>query len=379
ISGLTRPVDIDHAGDARLFITEQNGSIRVVDASGNLLNTPFLSLSLGNFTGGNEQGLLGLAFHPDYSSNGFFYINYTDGNGDTVVERYKVSDDDPNVADPNSQTLVIKIEQPFPNHNAGDLNFGPDGYLYVATGDGGGANDPQGNSQKRLNLLGKILRLDVNVDGMGYEIPPDNPFANTDFTLDEIWSLGLRNPWRFSFDQLTGDMWIGDVGQDDWEEIDYQPASSPGGENYGWNCFEGNALFNSNSPCTGNAADYTAPLHQYESKSSSDGCSVTGGYVYRGQDHPDLYGHYIYVDYCSGKFWSLSRDCDSSFVNQFLIQKKPLEYSGFGEDQNGELYVAALNEGIIYKLTTTLCSGFEVCYETIDESCTQLKNGRIEL
>ena len=377
-SGFNRPVDIDHAGDDRLFVTEQNGKIKVIDASGQLLATPLIDLGLGFFGGGNEQGLLSLAFHPDHTNNGYFFINYTDANGDTVVERYKVKADNPNEADLSSKSEIMKVTQPFNNHNGGDMNFGPDGYLYIALGDGGSANDPQGNSQKRTTLLGKMLRIDINVES-GYAIPPDNPFAMEDFTLDEIWALGLRNPWRFSFDQLTGDMWIGDVGQDEWEEIDYQPGSSTGGENYGWKCFEGNELFSSADPCTGNPEDYTAPLQQYESKSSSDGCSVTGGYVYRGANYPDLYGHYIYADYCSGKFWSLSRNCDSSFVNQFLIQRRPFEYSGFGEDVDGELYVAALNEGKIYKITAELCSSFELCFETTDESCIGAKDGMVEL
>jgi len=375
-SGLTRPVGIDHAGDDRLFITEQNGAVRIIDEQGNLLPTPFLNLGLGNFSGGNEQGLLGLAFHPDYQNNGYLYINYTDENGDTRIDRYQVKNDNPNEVDPSSKSLVIKIDQPLSNHNGGDLNFGPDGYLYIGMGDGGGANDQLGNSQRRTSLHGKMLRIDVNVDS-GYAIPADNPFAFDDFTLDEIWALGLRNPWRFSFDRLTGDMWIADVGQDDWEEVDFQAADSKGGENYGWNCFEGTAVFSTNDPCSVQLADYVAPVSQYESKSSTDGCSITGGYVYRGQDYPDLYGHYIYADYCSGKFWSISRDCDSNFVNQFLVQKNPFEISGFGEDQQGEVYVAALNEGKIYKVSATLCSGFELCAQTKDETCTEANDGQV--
>ena len=379
-SGFNRPLDIKHANDSRLFIVEQNGKVRIIDADGNILPTPFLDLNLGAFGGANEQGFLGFAFHPDYANNGFCYVNYTDASGNTKVERFKVSANDPNIVDPDSRTLVITIMQPFQNHNGGCLQFGPDGYLYIGMGDGGSANDPQGNGQNHQTLLGKMLRIDVDVD-TGYAIPNNNPFANDDFAMDEIWALGLRNPWRFSFDRLTGDLWIGDVGQEAFEEIDFQAADSKGGENYGWKCFEGNSLFDNREPCSGNPSDYTAPIFEYHHNEDpgGDGCSITGGYVYRGTQFPELYGHYIYTDFCSGIFWSLSRNCDGELVHQKLAALSPFSYSGFGEDVNGELYVCSLNEGKIYQITATACSHFSLCSTQIDESCLGANDGSINV
>ena len=246
--GFTRPVDIVNAGDSRLFIVEQRGIIKIIDGNGQVLSTPFLDIDARVGSQGNEQGLLGLAFHPDYANNGFFYVNYTNNSGDTRIARFKVSADNPNVADPNSEKLLLPVDQPYSNHNAGDLTFGPDGYLYFGLGDGGSGGDPQNNGQTATAYLGKMLRIDVD-NGDPYAIPPTNPFKDTDFYLDEIWATGLRNPWRFSFDRLTGDLWIGDVGQDAWEEIDFQPASSTGGENYGWRCYEGNHVYSMSGSC----------------------------------------------------------------------------------------------------------------------------------
>ncbi len=247
ITGLDSPVAIAHAGDGsgRLFITLQIGKILVYDGQ-QLLPAPFLDIGSLITTGG-ERGLLSVAFHPNYAANGFLYVNYTDLNGDTVIARYRISADS-NVVDPASATFLLVIPQPFANHNGGQLQFGPDGYLYIGTGDGGSGGDPLNNAQNRSSLLGKMLRIDVDVDS-SYSIPPDNPFAGNSNVRQEIWAVGLRNPWRFSFDRLTGDLFVADVGQDNWEEVNFQPANSRGGENYGWRLMEGNHCFNPTTNC----------------------------------------------------------------------------------------------------------------------------------
>ena len=335
----SRPVDIRHADDDRLFIVEQSGKIWQMDKSGTVRSV-FLDLSDLITDQNNEQGLLGLAFHPNYTENGYFFVNYTDKAGNTVISRYTVSDD-PNIADPQSQKLILQQDQPFPNHNGGNLAFGPDGYLYIGLGDGGAANDPQKNGQNHLTLLAKMLRIDIDTD-QTYKIPPDNPFTDDDFTADEIWALGLRNPWRYTFDKETGDLWIADVGQDRIEEIDLQPASSPGGENYGWRCKEG-SLDHRTQDCPPNET-FTDPVYEYN---HNDGdCSITGGYVYRGEETTTLFGHYIYADICTGSIWKLIFDNDSWENSKIAELNTP---SCFGEDQTGELYVASLVEGNIYK------------------------------
>ncbi|HMQ48980.1 MAG TPA: PQQ-dependent sugar dehydrogenase [Saprospiraceae bacterium] len=345
-NGFDSPVDISHAGDDRLFITEKDGTIRIIDGNGNVLPQPFLNIDPMVNSQASERGLLGLAFHPDYSENGYFYVNYTNGSGHTVIARYSVSAGNPNQADPNSELPILTINQPFSNHNAGDLNFGPDGYLYIAMGDGGSGGDPQNNSQTRNRMLGKMLRLDVdNVEP--YTIPADNPFINDNLTLDEIWAIGLRNPWRFSFDRLTGDIWIADVGQDDWEEIHFQPASSTGGENYGWRCYEGFDTYNTNN--CGGASGYVQPVHVYPSD-GVQGCSITGGYVYRGENNPSMYGYYFYADYCTGRFWGLRPDGQGGWSNVELLNLANQEFSSFGEDAEGELYVAGIGSGNIYQV-----------------------------
>ncbi|MBF8285408.1 MAG: hypothetical protein HW378_4323 [Anaerolineales bacterium] len=258
MSGLDEPVDLKHAGDGsgRLFVIEQPGRIRIVE-NGELLPDPFLDIEPLVNSRGNEQGLLGLAFYPDYAANGLFFVNYTDVNGDTVVARYAVSADDPSRADPASAKIILQVDQPFPNHNGGDLVFGPDGYLYIGLGDGGSGGDPQGNGQNLNALLGKMLRIDVN-HGDPYAIPPDNPFAGRAGARPEIWAYGLRNPWRYSFDRATGDLYIADVGQNAYEEVDFQPADSRGGENYGWNKYEGFHAYD------GGATDgLTMPVAEY--------------------------------------------------------------------------------------------------------------------
>ena len=287
VDGLTRPVSIADARtrSGRLFVAQQTGEIRIVDGAA-LLPNPFLDLSdLVSCCG--EQGLLGLAFHPDYATNGFFYVHYTDLNGGSVIARYSVSSSDPNAADASSSLTLLTWPQPFGNHNGGQLAFGPDGFLYIGVGDGGDAGDPDNRGQDLTTLLGKVLRIDVDSTdpGLNYAVPPSNPFFGSPPTLPEIWAYGLRNPWRFSFDRGTGDLFIGDVGQNAVEEIDFQPAASPGGENYGWRLMEGSSCFNPPTNC--NDGSLILPILEY---SHFLGCSVTGGYVYRGSLYPQLRG-----------------------------------------------------------------------------------------
>ncbi len=353
-TGLNRPVAITHAGDGsgRLFLTLQAGQILIYDGT-QVLSTPFLDISaLVSCCG--ERGLLSVAFHPDYEHNGFFYVNYTNTLGDTVIARYTVSAD-PNVADPNSALILLTIAQPFANHNGGQLQFGPDGYLYIGMGDGGSGGDPQNNAQNPGVLLGKLLRIDVD-HGTPYSIPPDNPFVDNPEVRDEIWALGLRNPWRFSFDRLTGDLFIGDVGQNDWEEVDFQPANSAGGENYGWRLMEGNHCFN--PPVNCNNGSLILPILEY---SHSLGCSITGGYRYRGTRNPQFYGTYFYGDYCAGRIWGATGDENGQWTTTELLDTD-FSISTFGEDEAGEIYLAhlATNNGAIYRLVGNLdCAGLE--------------------
>lgn len=337
VSGLSRPLYLTHAGDGsgRLFIVEQSGQIQVLQ-DGELLNTPFLDVSdlispqalSGGYT---ERGLLGLAFHPDYAQNGLFFINYTDRNGHTVIARYSVAADDPNRADPASAESLLYVTQPYSNHNGGHMEFGPDGYLYVSLGDGGSGGDPDGNGQNPGALLGTILRLDINSDE-GYAIPDDNPFVGDETARPEIWAWGLRNVWRFSFDRATGDLYLADVGQNQWEEINFQPASSEGGENYGWNAYEGTHTYSGNQP----ASDVVMPVLEYDH--SSGACSVTGGYVYRGEAIPALQGYYLYGDWCTGTIWA-ARPNDTGTWQTGISLESGRPISSFGQDEAGELYL----------------------------------------
>ncbi len=373
-SGLSSPIGLTNAGDDRLFVIEQDGKIRIIDENGQVLSTPFLDIDSRVNSAANERGLLGLAFHPNYAENGYFYVNYSDNNGNTRLSRFQVSADDPNVADPDSEVILLTETQPYSNHNGGHVAFGPDGYLYTGLGDGGSGGDPGNRSQNRQTFLGKMLRIDVD-NGDPYAIPPDNPFAEDDFTLDEIWALGLRNPWRFSFDRETGDLWIGDVGQNDWEEIDFQPANSTGGENYGWRCYEGNVAYNL-SQC-GGITDLTGPVHVYEN-TFSVGCSVTGGYVYRGSEFPKLQGFYLYTDYCSGRIWTIFRNAEGAWQNEELLNADNNIFASFGEDQNGELYLVGRN-GVIYKIVE-LCTGFELSTASVtDETCAGDADGSLDM
>lgn len=339
--GLRSPVGLAHAGDGsgRLFVLEQYGMIRIVQ-NGVVLPQPYLDIVSQVNNEGNEQGLLGLAFHPRYRENGYFYINYTDLNGDTVIARFQVSPDDPNRADPASETRLLHIPQPYANHNGGGMEFGPDGYLYLGLGDGGAAGDPLNNGQSLNSLLGKLLRIDVD-QGELYAVPADNPFANGG-GLPEIWAYGLRNPWRFSFDRLTGDLYIGDVGQNQWEEIDYLPANAPGGANFGWNYFEGSHPYQGALPPT---QVVIAPVAEY---SHAEGCSVTGGVVYRGARLPDWQGVYLYGDYCTGRVWGLLRNAEGDWMHTVLFDNVG-RITSFGEDEQGEIYLVD-RMGLIYTL-----------------------------
>jgi glucose/arabinose dehydrogenase len=330
-SGLGAITAITNAGDERLFVTSQEGRVWIV-SGGQVRPTPFLDIRDIVLDGG-ERGLLSTAFHPNYAENGFFFVYYTNGAGDIEIARFHRSAD-PNQADPASRIVLLAIPHPsFANHNGGQLQFGPDGYLYAGTGDGGSGGDPPCNAQRDEVLLGKILRIDVdqNVNSPPfYGIPPDNPFAAPGGPRDEIWAKGVRNPWRFSFDRVTGDLWIGDVGQGSREEIDFQPRSSHGGENYGWKVMEGTLCGGASAcpsgvpPC--NSPSYVRPTYEY---THDEGCSVTGGYVYRGTRVPSLTGRYVYGDYCSGRLWA-----DGERLTPTAGQ-----LSTFGEDIAGELYV----------------------------------------
>ncbi|MBC6936067.1 MAG: glucose dehydrogenase [Chloroflexi bacterium] len=339
VGGFNRPVLVTHAGDAsgRLFIVEQYGRIWIY-TGGALLPQPFLDVADRLSTRGNEQGLLGLAFHPNYETNGLFFVNYTDRDGATAVVRYRVSADDPNRADPASAETILQIAQPFGNHNGGHIAFGPDGYLYIGMGDGGSAGDPQGSGQNPTALLGKMLRIDVNAEP--YAIPSDNPFVNAAGFAPEIWALGLRNPWRFSFDRAAGDLYIADVGQNAIEEVNFQPAGSSGGENYGWNFLEGTRVYSRAAAPAG----LTAPFFEYP---HSEGCSVTGGYVYRGERLPDLQGTYLFGDYCSGMVYASRRDGAGIWRTVRWLDTNE-SISSFGEDEAGELYLVG-HAGSIFR------------------------------
>jgi glucose/arabinose dehydrogenase len=338
-----RPLDIQNAGDesGRIFIVEQRGRIYFVDIHNPSEARLFLNIEDRVDDGANEMGLLGLAFHPDFSANGYFYVNYTDNKG-TVVSRFDLSSIDPNQADPDSEYLIMAFDQPYSNHNGGQIAFGPDdGYLYIATGDGGSSGDPQNNSQNRQTLLGKILRIDIDrqEEGLPYAIPPDNPFKeNIQGYREEIYAYGLRNPWRFSFDPKTSRLWAADVGQNKIEEINIVEK----GKNYGWNIMEGSLCFNPPSGC--DTSGLELPIFEYE---HPIGRSVTGGYVYRGQRLPIIYGAYIYADYVTGMIWGLWYEEGEEIQNYTLVETD-LRISSFGIDEENELYISAFDGKIYY-------------------------------
>jgi glucose/arabinose dehydrogenase len=349
VKGLDLPDGVTNAGDGsgRLFINEQAGKVRVITAGGALSPTPFVDLT-SRIKSGGERGLLGLAFHPRFATNRRLFVDYTRArDGGTIVSELRASADGSRV-DPSSERIILFVPQPFANHNGGQLAFGPDGYLYIGLGDGGSGGDPYGNGQNRNVLLGKILRIDVDgphAAGKAYGIPPDNPYAAGGFApgegRPEVWAYGLRNPWRFSFDRVTGQLYIGDVGQNAWEEIDRQPLDPDGGANYGWNLMEGNHCFQSGCDPTG----LTMPIAEY---SHQLGCSVTGGYVYRGTAQAALRGMYIFGDYCSGRLFTVHSE--DGAITTGTVAESGLNISSFGEDEAGELYLVDLSGGGLYRL-----------------------------
>lgn len=336
--GLDSPAEIVNAGDDRLFVVEQTGHIRIVNADGTVNTADFLDVS-ALVSDGNEQGLLGLAFHPDYATNGYFYVNYTDEDGNTVIARYTKSTTDDNAADPASALVMLNVEQPFTNHNGGCLRFGPDGYLFIAMGDGGSGGDPGNRAQNKDELLGKILRL--NVDAAAPYIPITNPFVGIE-GADEVWAYGLRNPWKFSFNRLNGDLWIADVGQENIEEIN-KVVPTAGGINYGWKCFEGTEVYSTENCSL--VEMFTPPVVEYEHEGTSR-CSVTGGYVYTGASYPNMLNKYFFADFCTGEI-GMTDGTGITWLGDFGGT-----ITTFGEDTDGELYVAG-GDGNIYKITDT--------------------------
>jgi glucose/arabinose dehydrogenase len=343
-----RPIYVASSGDGtgRLFVVEKRGTI-VVLQDGKLAETPFLDLCDRVKADSSEQGLLGLAFAPNFEETGYFFVNYTDARGDTVISRFSAGLD-ADAADPNSEFLVLGLDQPAPNHNGGNLVFGPDGYLWIGMGDGGAANDRFRNGQNPDALLGKMLRIDVTTDpSRPYLVPQNNPWVSTDWNgqdvRDEVWAVGLRNPWRYSFDRETSDLWIGDVGQNQYEEIDRVAAGSPGGLNFGWPLMEGTHCFSGGDDCDRTGLEI--PVAEYE---HTGHCSVTGGYVYRGKAIPELVGTYVFGDYCSGVIWGLTQQADGQWQSRELLATNAA-ISSFAEDEDGELFVLDL-EGGIYRL-----------------------------
>lgn len=348
-SGLSAPLLVTHAGDGsgRIFVVEQTGRIRIVK-DGTLVGTPFIDISRSVSRGG-EQGLLGLAFHPGHDTNGKVYLSYTDLNGTSVIREYRVSSNADRVDGGSGRTL-LRVRQPYENHNGGHIAFGPDGYLYIGLGDGGSAGDPGNRAQSRGTLLGKLLRIDVNrrTGSLQYGIPSTNPYVGRS-GLDQIWAYGLRNPWRFSFDRATGDLWIGDVGQGRWEEIDRASASrgrnAGRGLNFGWRVMEGAHCYRPSSGCV--RTGKTLPVTEYSHAGSR--CSVTGGYVYRGTEYPDLVGAYLFGDYCSGEIWFVDRGAARG-VSPTRALDTGAQITSFGEDETGELYLTDAG-GTVYRVT----------------------------
>ena len=340
-TGFDSPVEIANAGDSRLFVVQQTGLIRILNSNGSINVTPFLNLSTIISSGG-ERGLLGLAFHPNYATNGYFFVNYTNTSGDTVIARYSVNSGNPNIAN-TTGTILMTIAQPFANHNGGGLKFGPDGYLYIGMGDGGNAGDPGNRAQNISDNLGKMLRIDVNSSVVPfYTIPSTNPYVGVAGN-DEIWAIGMRNPWKFSFNRLNGDLWIADVGQNQIEEINKVANPLPNtGLNFGWRCYEGNSTYNTTG-CAA-ASTMTFPFAQYSHTGGA--CSVTGGYFYTGATYPNFQNKYFFSDYCDDKI---------RMVNSAGVITTTTSFSGnnfvtFGEDFNGELYIAGITSGVIYKI-----------------------------
>ena len=346
------PVEIKNAGDERLFVVEKSGKIKILNQNGSVNSTPFLDIEDRVSTNANERGLLGLAFHPNYPENPFFFVNYTNNSGATTISKFSVSANQDIAND--SETILLEINQPYANHNGGCINFGPDGNLYIGMGDGGSGGDPQNFSQNTESLLGKMLR--INVNSGAYSIPENNPYG------DEIWSVGLRNPWKFSFDSLNGDLWIADVGQNEYEEIN-MVQNNPANINYGWRCYEGNEPYNlSGCPEEG----LTFPVSTYSHYSSGDfKCSITGGYVYRGNQISELNGVYFFADYCSGEIGLLSKNENDEWDMSLAFPNINGSWVSFGEDINGELYIASINGGV-YKIIDAALSNNEIDSNTLN-------------
>ncbi len=368
VTGLSIPVDIAFDHNNTMYVVEKRGTIKRIDQSTSPVSKKeFLNITSIVNSAANERGLLGLAFHPDYKNNGHFFVNYNDDGGATVIARYTRSLTDSTVADPMSSKIILNVAQPYNNHNGGDLSFDEEGYLMIGMGDGGSGGDPNNNSQNTKELLGKMLRIDINTDAAPYLIPANNPFVNSTDILPEIWAIGMRNPWRFSFDQKTQDLWIADVGQNKWEEIDFEAHDSKGGNNYGWRCYEGNVKYNYANCDEGKG--YIKPVHVYATNSGGDGCSITGGYVYRGNDVDILQGNYVFGDFCTGNIWQLVQSNCTGNSAEKIMKIGPQELSTFGQDNNGEIYYAELGGGNIYKITKK-CELINVEVKTQEAYCT---------
>ncbi len=349
-AGLGQVVDLAHANDSRLFAARRHGVISIIHDSADVATKPFLDLSAQVNDGGGEQGLLGLAFDPAYAVNGTFYVHYTAGSdtGFSRISRWQVSAD-PDSADTASEEVLYEWPQPFVNHNGGDLDFGPDGMLYIGFGDGGGGGDPLNNAQDPTDPLGNIIRIDVSDPDTTWRVPADNPFATAIDTLPEIWASGLRNPFRFGFDRLTGDLWVGDVGQHDWEEVDFWPAGDHSGPNFGWRCYEGDAPYNT-AGCQGMSAyEFPASVHQNVANGGT-WCSSIGGRVYRGTVFPRLQGRYIHTDYCSGEFWTLRPDGQGGWLEELGLASGEEGFAVIAEDLDGELYTGNTSGGEVFRI-----------------------------
>jgi glucose/arabinose dehydrogenase len=378
-NGFNNPVNLQNAGDERLFVVEQGGRIKIMQPNGDVNADLFLDIS-SQISSGGERGLLGLAFHPDYSNNGFFYVYYTKPNGDSQISRFSVDSNNPDLADPGSELPLLDFEQPFSNHNGGCLAFGPDGFLYISSGDGGSGGDPGNRAQNTTLLLGKLLRIDVDIPsgGNNYSIPSDNPFVGSTANAQEIWAYGLRNPWKFSFDSANGDIWIGDVGQGEVEEID-KAALIDAGLNYGWRCYEGSEPFNT-AGCPP-VADLTFPIAEYSSASNTSNCSITGGNVYRGTEYPDFVGLYFFADVCSGLIGTVDQNGNLTEHGTFGGS-----WVSFGEDVNNELYIVSITGSISrvrqpveLGIEENIAETFEMFPNPASESVTlKLQNNKIE-
>lgn len=352
-TGLDSITDItfSHAGDPRLFVTDRHGEITIISDSMTVVERPFLDIGGLVLTAGHEQGLLGMAFDPDYTNNGFFYLNYISGTdaGTSIISRWQVSAD-PDSADVASEQVIYSWPQPYANHNGGDLLFGPDGYLYIPFGDGGDEGDPENHAQDLSDPFGDIVRLDVSDPDTTYTIPPTNPWISATDTLPEIWASGLRNPFRASFDRLNGDLWIGDVGQSAWEEVDHLTAGDNSGPNFGWHCYEGPAEYNT-AGCEAQS-EYVQPVTWHVNDGLfHEWSAIVAGYVYRGNQWPHLLGHFIYTDFRKPEFWSLYPDGNGGFVDQMLLEDTTkIFWTTFGENADGELFVGNRNQGEVFKI-----------------------------